>query len=74
MEVAECQSDLSGVELDTLLAESPLLGEVLEELAALDELHNEVDAGFRGEHLLHGDDEGMLHLQKNEFLNLETLK
>lgn len=74
VEVAEGESDLGGIELHPLLAKAPLLRQVLEQLAALHELHHEVDARLGGEHLLHGDNERVLHLQKDQLLNLQTLE
>ena len=71
MEVSESQGDLRGIELRLGLREALLLGQVLEELAALDEFHDEVDAVRLLKDVVHADDERMVHLVKDEFLDLE---
>ena len=46
---------------------------MLKEFAPLNELHDEVDpVGFL-EHIIHADDEWMVHLVQNESLDLERL-
>ena len=44
MEIAEGKSNLSGVKLDSFLAEPSLLREMFEKLATLDELHDKIDS------------------------------
>ena len=46
---------------------------MLEELATLDELHDEVDAVGFLEHVVHSDDERMINLMQNQFFNLKRL-
>ena len=46
---------------------------MLEELATLDELHDEVDAVGFLEDVVHANDEGMVNLVKDELLDLERL-
>ena len=62
---------MSGIKLRLGLREALLLGQVLEQLATLDELHDEVDAVGLLEDVVHADDERMVHLVKDELLDLE---
>ena len=73
MEVTKSQSDLSGIKLGLGLREALLFGKVLKELTTLDELHDEIDAVRLLEDVVHADDERMVHLVKDEFLDLEGL-
>ena len=65
MKVGKCEGYLSRVEGNVLLLETPLGPHVLEEFTALDKVHHEVDAIGALEHIVHGDDEGMIYLQHN---------
>lgn len=73
MEVAEGEGDLGRVELGLVLAEAFLVGEVLEEFSALNEVHYEVDSVALLEDVVEPNDEGMVHLDQNKFLQLQRL-
>lgn len=73
MEIAESEGNLGRIKLSFLLTESLLLGQVLEKLTSLDELHDEVDAMGLLEYVVHANDERMVHLIKDQFLDLERL-
>ena len=59
------------VKFRLLLGKALLLGEVLEELTALNELHDEVDSVSFLEDVVHPDDERMINLVKDQFFDLE---
>ena len=61
------------VKLRLLFRKALLLREVLEELAALNELHDEVDSVSFLEDVVHPNDEGMINLVKDQFFDLERL-
>ena len=65
---------MCGIKFDSRFIEPPLLREMLKQLSSLDKLHDKVDPKSLSEHMLHGDDEGMLHLNQDELLNFETFK
>lgn len=46
---------------------------MLEELTALDELHNEVDSVGLLENIVHSEDEGVVNLVEDELFNLKRL-
>jgi len=73
MQVAKSERNLSRVKLSLLLAKALLLRQVLEELATLNELHDEVDAVGLLEDVVHADNERMVHLVQDEFLDLQRL-
>jgi len=73
MEIAESKGDLRSVKLGFGFGEASLLRKVFEELAALDELHDEVYSVGLLEDVIHSDHEGVVHLLENEVLHLKAL-
>lgn len=73
MQVAKSERNLSRVKLSLLLAKALLLRQVLEELATLNELHDEVDAVGLLEDVVHADNERMVHLVQDELFDLQRL-
>ena len=71
--MGECERDLRGEELGLVLGEHTHLDQVAEELAALDELHEEVDAELVLEHILHVHEERVVNLAQNILLQLDVL-
>ena len=71
--MGECERDLRGEELGLVLGEHAHLDQVAEELAALDELHEEVDAELVLEHVLHVHEERVVNLAQNILLQLDVL-
>lgn len=63
MQMTKRYCDLSNVELDFGLAKSAFGLHVVEDFAALQVVHDEVDAVGALEHKLHGDDEGVSDLE-----------
>lgn len=72
--MAKCQGDLSYKELCLILLEAAHTCQVSEELATLDKVHQEVDAIFVLENVVHGYDEWVLHLVEDVLFELQTLK
>jgi len=60
-------------ELGLVLGEVADLDEMAEELAAFDELHQEVDPVIVLEHILHINQEWVVYLAQNIFLELDVL-
>jgi hypothetical protein len=73
VEVAQGEGDLSDEEAGLLLPEALDLHKVPEELPALDETHEEVDAELVLEDELHVYHEGMLHRVQDVLLQLDVL-
>ena len=71
MEITECKSDLSCVKLGFCLREALLLRKMLEELATLNELHDEVYAVRLLENVVHSDDKRVINLVEDELLDLK---
>lgn len=64
---------MRSVELHSILRETPLFPEVLEQLAAWDKLHDEIDSVRSLVNVLHRYDEGVAHLQQNQLFQLYIL-
>lgn len=62
MEIAKSKGDLGGVKLGFRFSEASLLGKVFEELATLNELHDEVNSVLFLEDVIHSNHEWMVHL------------
>lgn len=73
VEVTDCEGDLCGVELCLFLRKTLLLRQVLEELASLHKLHDEVDAIGLLEDVVHSNDEGVIDLVEDHLLDLQRL-
>lgn len=73
MEMPQGESDLCDEEAGLVLSEALDLDKVAEQLATLDEAHDEVDAGLVLEDELHVDDEGMLHRVEDVLFELDVL-
>ena len=73
VQVAKSQCNLSSIELSLLFTESLFFWQVFEEFASLNEVHNEVDSVRLLEHIVHANDEWVIHLVQNQFLNLQTV-
>lgn len=73
MQVAKCQRNLCRIKLSLAFREAFLVRQVFEKFAALDEVHDEVNAESLLEHVIHANDEGMVDLQQNKLLNFERL-
>ena len=71
--MGECERDLRCEKLGLVLGEHAHLDQVAEELAALDELHEEVDAELVLEHVLHVHEERVVNLAQNILLQLDVL-
>ena len=71
MQVSERQSDLSRIKLCFRFRKALALRQVLEQLSTLNELHDEVDTISFLEHVVHADNEGMIHLVQDELLDLQ---
>lgn len=69
----QCESDLSRKELGLVLREHTHFDQVAEELTALDELHQEVDTVLILEDVLHVDQEWVIDLAQDVFLQLDVL-
>jgi len=65
MQMSKRNSDLGNIELNFGLAKSALCLHVVEDLAALQVVHDEVHAVCALEHKLHGDYEGVSDLEHN---------
>ena len=74
VQMAKCQGNLSDKELCLILLEAAHTCQVSEELATLDEVHQEVDAIFVLENVVHGYDEWVLHLVEDVLFELKTFK
>ena len=73
MEVCQGEGDLGCKELGLVLGEHAHLDQVAEELATLDELHQEVDAVLVLEDVLHVDQEWVVDLPQDVLLQLNVL-
>jgi len=73
MQMRQCESDLSRKELGLVLREHTHFDQVTEELTALDELHQEVDTVLILEDVLHVDQEWVIDLAQDVFLQLDVL-
>ena len=73
MEVRQGEGDLGCEELGLVLGEHAHLDQVAEELATLDELHQEVDAVLVLEDVLHVDQEWVVDLPQDVLLQLNVL-
>ena len=62
---------MSNHELSLVVAKSANLDQMPEELTALNEVHQEIDACLVTEHVVHADDEGVVHLVQDLLLQLE---
>ena len=62
MKVPKSKSNLSRIEASALLSETALFRKMLEEFTSLNEVHDKVDAEVLDEHVVHGDNEGMVNL------------
>ena len=71
MKVTECKSNLRGIKLRLGLRKALLLRQVLEELSALNKLHDEVNTVGLLEDIVHAYDERVVHLVKDELLDLK---
>ena len=68
MQVAEGHGDLDGVEAGSVLREASDLAQVHEKLATSDESHDEENLLLSLEHVAHSDEEWVIRLQKDIFL------
>lgn len=73
MEVAKCKGDLGRVKLSLFLGEALLLRKMFEELSALNEVHDKVDAVGLLEDVVHADDKGVVDLKQDQLLHLERV-
>jgi len=73
MEMPQGESDLCNEEAGLVLSEALDLDQVAEQLATLDEAHDEVDAVLVLEDELHVDDEGMLNRVEDVLFELDVL-
>mmetsp|Transcript_46424 Transcript_46424/g.61484 ORF Transcript_46424/g.61484 Transcript_46424/m.61484 type:complete len:245 (+) Transcript_46424:821-1555(+) len=72
MQMRKCESNLSCEELSLVLREHSHLNEMAEELTTLDKLHEEVDTVLVLEDILHVDEEGVVDLTQDVFLELDV--
>ena len=71
--MSQCECDLGSKEFSLVLREHAHFDQVAEELAALDELHQEVDTVLILEDILHVDQEWVIDLAQDVFLQLDVL-
>ena len=69
MEVSKSQSDLDHEKSGGILWESPDFLQMAEKLPALYKLHQEIDAEFGLEHVLHVDQERVIHPEQHILLH-----
>lgn len=69
VEVPQSQRNLGGIKLGLVLGEALHLGQVLEELPSLNEVHHKVNPERLLEDVVHPNDERVVHLQQNQLLN-----
>jgi hypothetical protein len=74
MQMPKGDGDLDNHEARLFLREALDLVKVAEELAALDEVHEEVDSVLVLEHVVHAHDEGVLDRVEDIFLELDVLE
>ena len=73
MQVAEGHGNLNCIEAGPVLRESSHLAQVHEELATSDESHDKENLLVCLEHVAHSNEEGMISLQKDVFLQPSRL-
>lgn len=73
MQVPKRQGDLCRVEFRLILGKALLLRKVLEELATLDKVHDEINSIGLLEHVVHSDDEWMVDLKQDQFLDFKRV-
>lgn len=71
MQISEGECYLCRVKFCLFFGKALLLGEVLKEFAALNELHDEVDSVSLLEDVVHSDYERVINLVKDELFDLE---
>lgn len=73
VQMGEGKGDLGREELGLVLREHADFDQVTEQLASLDKLHEEIDSELILEDILHVDEEGVVYLAQNIFLELDVL-
>lgn len=73
MQITKGESNLGRIKFGSLLSESLSFRKVFEEFAALYEVHDKVDAKGFLKDVIHANNERMVDLVENQFLNLQRI-